>query len=186
MDEGENFKEAVDSAHTLWSPPSVSSELKRYFESPKCTDPNAESTDFWVVLAAIRAFVAQEGGGLLPLPGAIPDMTATTDLYLDLKRLYESKAEADVEAVCAHVKRILGGLQRDPSSISRDYVKLFCKNAMHVRVIHFPTIEEESKCFCATTKDTSSYIQSLLFSEDTAENAFVYSTCSVFVPSLAW
>lgn len=37
--------------------------------------------------------------GMLPLEGAIPDMTATTEAYLALQQCYRQKALADMEAV---------------------------------------------------------------------------------------
>ena len=42
-----------------------------------------------------------------PGQGSIPDMAATTDLYLQLQRIYREQAEADVSAVEAHLHKIL-------------------------------------------------------------------------------
>ena len=57
-----------------------------------------QTEPFWVLVAALRRYVEGEGRGLLPLEGSIPDMHASTQLYLDLQRLYRDKAEADVDA----------------------------------------------------------------------------------------
>jgi len=169
VDEGDNFKEAVDNAHYLWGGSSIPSELLEYFGSSSCT-PTVDSSDFWIVMAAVKAFV-DNGDGALPLPGSIPDMTATTDLYLDLKRLYERKADSDVARVEANVKEILVSLALDKNRISTEYIRLFCKNTSHLKVIKYPTIEEERQ---SITGSKSTYLKSLLLSEDTAENAFVY------------
>lgn len=40
-----------------------------------------------------------KGNGRLPLDGVIPDMTATTELYLEMQRIYQAQAAADREAV---------------------------------------------------------------------------------------
>ena len=38
-----------------------------------------------------------EGDGLLPLSGQIPDLTATTEQYVQLQQAYQAKARADLE-----------------------------------------------------------------------------------------
>ena len=173
-DEGENFREAVENAHYLWSPPGVPSEISRYFADPACEEITSASSHFWVCMAAVKDFVAERSGGALPLPGSIPDMTATTDLYLDLKRLYDSKAEEDCDWVFDRAIQILSRTPgADPSALGRDYVKGFCKNCAHVKVLRFPTVRQEQEGFLGGASQ-SSYLQSLLLSEDTAENAFVY------------
>ena len=171
VDEGENFKEAVDNAHYLWSPQSISSEVSMYLDRASEYLESDDVSDFWILAEALKRFV-QEGDGNLPLSGSIPDMTATTDLYLDLKRLYEKKAESDVAKMAAHVREILTDLRRDQSEIGIEYIRLFCKNSSHVKHLKYNTVEEEYKCFSSSK---SSYLQSLLFSEDTAENAFLYT-----------
>ena len=61
---------------------------------------------FWLMAAATYAFVQAEGGGLLPLIGTLPDMTADTQTYVTLQQLYAAQAAADVAAVQAHVREI--------------------------------------------------------------------------------
>lgn len=55
-------------------------------------------------------------------------------LYLRLSRVYREKAERDVAAVEAHVGAILQRLGREPGSISREAVRLYCKNARNLRL----------------------------------------------------
>ena len=78
---------------------------------------------------------------------------------------------ADVARVASHVKAILQELKRDQGEVSLEYIRLFCRNSNHVRVLKYISLEEEYKCF---SQSRSSYLQSLLYSENTAENAFVY------------
>ena len=66
---------------------------------------------------------------LLPLP--------TRSLYLQLQRLYYSRAERDMVAVEAHCHTILTRLGRDSESISRDTVKYYCKNARNLRLVRW-------------------------------------------------
>ena len=67
------------------------------------------------------------------MQGTLPDMHATTDLYLRLQRVYQAKAESDMTAVEIHLKAILKENAISNSSIARTDVKLFCKNARHLR-----------------------------------------------------
>ncbi len=52
VDEGENFKEAVENAHYVWSSAAsaVPSHLKQYFESESCCNLAADSPPFWVLV----------------------------------------------------------------------------------------------------------------------------------------
>ena len=44
---------------------------------------------------------------MMPLEGSIPDMTCTTEWYVELQRLYRDKADADADAVLLHARRFL-------------------------------------------------------------------------------
>jgi amyloid beta precursor protein binding protein 1 len=45
----------------------------------KSTEVNASSPDFWVMVAALKLYIAKEGQGEPPLDGAIPDMHSFTE-----------------------------------------------------------------------------------------------------------
>lgn len=57
--------------------------------------------------------------------------------YVSLQRIYQAKAESDCLAMEHRVKDILKRIGRDPNSISRAYIKTFCKNARKLRVSCF-------------------------------------------------
>ncbi|KIY97632.1 NEDD8-activating enzyme E1 regulatory subunit [Monoraphidium neglectum] len=77
MDE-ENVDEALKAAFHAWTQPSIPSEVRRILEDER-TEVGPSSDDFWVMAAALKEFVAQEGEGCLPLEGSIPDMATTTE-----------------------------------------------------------------------------------------------------------
>ena len=81
-----------------------------------------------------------EGQGALPVEGSIPDMTATTQLYLHLQRIYRAKADEHCAAVHAHAQELLRSLGRSTDEIGVDQVKLFCKNARALRAVRFRPI----------------------------------------------
>lgn len=67
------------------------------------------------------------------MQGSLPDMTATTALYLDLQRIYREQADRDIAAVTAHAHAILSSVNRTPRSISASNIKTFCKHARYLR-----------------------------------------------------
>jgi hypothetical protein len=84
---------------------------------------------FWVMAAATQSFVEQEGSGLLPVIGTIPDMTADTSTYVALQQLYAQQAATDLAAVQAHAREIAAAEGIAPDPVSTDELKRFCKNA---------------------------------------------------------
>ena len=84
---------------------------------------------FWLMAAATERFVANEGNGLLPLMGVIPDMTAGTGTYINLQQLYTQQASADVAAVQAHVREISAADGLSADTVTPEELKRFCKNA---------------------------------------------------------
>jgi NEDD8-activating enzyme E1 regulatory subunit len=57
--------------------------------------------------------------------------------YVSLQKIYQAKAESDFVAMEHRVKDILKRIGRNPDSISRAYIKTFCKNARKLRVSCF-------------------------------------------------
>jgi amyloid beta precursor protein binding protein 1 len=132
----ENFTEAIASAHKVWAPPSLKSEVKAIIEDEAATNITANTADFWVLAAALGRFINTEGAGQPPLEGSLPDMHATTQRYLDLQRIYKEKSEADIAAVTQHVAVLLKEKAgKDPSAIPAAEIKRFCRHARQLRVV---------------------------------------------------
>lgn len=54
--------------------------------------------------------------------------------YINLQKIYQAKAESDCLAMEHHVRSLLKKIGRDPESISKAYIKNFCKNARKLSV----------------------------------------------------
>ncbi|KAL0319856.1 UNVERIFIED_CONTAM: NEDD8-activating enzyme E1 regulatory subunit AXR1 [Sesamum radiatum] len=108
-----------------------------------CAEVNSVSSDFWVLVAALKEFIANEGGGEAPLEGSIPDMTSSTELYVNLQKIYQAKAEADFLVMEQRVRKILKQIGRDPDSISKATIKTFCRNARKLKVCRYRLMEDE-------------------------------------------
>jgi len=135
-DEEVNFQEALDNAYKAWMPYSIPDAVKTVLEL-NTTDAKS---DFWVVAKAVSQFV--KDCGKLPLAGTLPDMTATTDMYLKLQEIYAGRAGGDCAAINAHIasQQKAAGLD---AVVSPEYVQRFCRNAQYLEVFNFRTIEQE-------------------------------------------
>ncbi|KAK6134731.1 hypothetical protein DH2020_031533 [Rehmannia glutinosa] len=129
----DNYKEAIEASFKVFSPQGISPAIQQIIND-SCADVNSNSSDFWVLVAALKEFIANEGGGEAPLEGAIPDMTSSTELYVNLQKIYQAKAETDFLVMETYVRKILKKIGRDPTSISKSSIKSFCKNARKLKV----------------------------------------------------
>lgn len=165
----ENYVEAISNAHKMWATASIDQEVRRILADPAvCVTP--ESSDFWFLAAALKDFVDNEGCGRLPLEGSIPDMVATTELYLRLQRFYRERAEEDASAVEAHLHAHLVGQGRSTASITHATAKQFCKNSRNLRVVRYRLLADEvhgSRC-------RSEAVRAALNSEGSATDAALY------------
>lgn len=165
----ENVDEALKAAFHAWTKPSIPSDVRRILEDER-TQVGPSSDDFWVMAAALKAFVAQEGEGCLPLEGSLPDMTATTDLYLQLQRIYQAEAERHAAAVGAHCHRLLVAAGRPEGSIAPAAVRALCRNARSLRVVRYRTLAEE----VSPESARGSLLAEALAEEGAAANASLY------------
>ncbi|KAF7066835.1 hypothetical protein CFC21_072766 [Triticum aestivum] len=138
----DNYKEAVESSYKVSVTPGISDEIRQIIDDSS-SEVNFSSSDFWVLVASLKEFIANEGNGELPLEGTIPDMTSLTEYYVSLQKIYQAKAESDCLAIEHRVKSILKRIGRDPDSISRACIKTFCKNTRKLKVCRYRSMEEE-------------------------------------------
>lgn len=138
----DNYKEAIDSSFKVFAPRGISSELQQILNDSSA-EVDSSSSDFWVLVAALKDFIANEGSGEAPLEGSIPDMTSSTEQYVNLQNIYHAKAEADFLVIERLVRSTLKKIGRDSNSIPRPAIKSFCKNARKLKVCRYRLIEDE-------------------------------------------
>ena len=131
----ENYDEACATVLKSVAPPPVGSGFKDMVAMSSCTALTKDSANFWVVANAIKIFF--DTHGVLPLPGSLPDMKATSSDYIKLQTIYKSKARADVAEVTQQVRKTEASLSRT-NSIPDTEIEAFCKNASQVRVLTNP------------------------------------------------
>lgn len=130
----ENFDEAAAAVLKSLNPPSISSGLREIFEADNCTNLRSTSANFWIIANAIRNFHASHNG-VLPLPGALPDMKAQSSDYIQLQNIYKAKARSDLAEVTKTIRNSEQEVGRE-SSIEQAEIEAFCKGAQFVKLIH--------------------------------------------------
>ena len=129
----ENFDEAKANVLKSLNPPSISSGLHEVFDSEDCRNPTTDSAKFWIIANAIHKFYT-ENDGLLPLPGALPDMKAQSSDYIKLQNIYKAKARSDIAEVTSTIRKTETDLIRK-SPIEDKEIEAFCKGAQYVKLI---------------------------------------------------
>lgn len=135
----ENYEEAMGAVLKNLRPAEISSEANSVYNDIRCLNPGNDSEDFWIIAHAVKLFVdsPEQGAGMLPLSGAVPDMKAESKTYVSLQQCYRERAKRDAGLVYETVKHVLRDLQRKEDEIDYDTVALFCKHANFVRCVNF-------------------------------------------------
>ena len=80
---------------------------------------------------------------VMPLEGSIPDMTSTTEWYVEVQKLYREKADQDADAVFSFARDAARAAGASEDAVTRADARFFCKHASHARVARWRTIAEE-------------------------------------------
>lgn len=83
----ENFEEAVKAVNTSLLPTSIPSGIQSLLNEASTITPSPTTKPFWIMARALHEFVLSEGGGVLPVRGTIPDMTADSEKYIKIQNL---------------------------------------------------------------------------------------------------
>lgn len=133
----ENFTEAAAAVLKSLNPPSLPPGLRQVFEDSACHFREPESSNFWPIAAGIRDYYKLHDG-LLPLPGAIPDMKAQSADYVRLQNVYKQKARDDIAEIHSLIRIYR---PRGAPPIPEAEIEAFCKNAAHVKLIRGSPIQ---------------------------------------------
>ena len=136
----ENFEEAIQNVNRSVFKYQIPSSVQHVLEN---VQDYAEPSKYWILVRTLKEFVMNEGCGKLPLRGSIPDMTANSKMYIDLCRVYQTKAKEDLEAFKSHLRETLFSLGKPLSYISEEDIRLFCYNCKFLQDIRYRSIEDE-------------------------------------------
>ncbi|KRX06740.1 Molybdenum cofactor biosynthesis, MoeB [Pseudocohnilembus persalinus] len=128
LDQAENFQQAESFSYQAYIQPgdlptSVNGGLKTIFQHEKFQ--NGQES-FWFLARALKQFY--EKYGTLPVSSNLPDMESKTDLYQQLKKIFQQKFEEDLKLF----KEILGS-----TDISDDEIKLYIQHVCYLSVVDY-------------------------------------------------
>lgn len=135
----ENHDEALAAlAPHVWRPlqtPAVPPDVVALLDDTQCRSVTAHSSPFWLLVAALRAFVNE--AHVLPLTGALPDMKATSHGYVALQNVYVAKARSDLARFHELLEHILAaaGTTREAAALDDDTVRTFVRHAAHLKLV---------------------------------------------------
>ncbi|GHP10912.1 hypothetical protein PPROV_000964200 [Pycnococcus provasolii] len=122
--------------------------------APPASAAATAEENFWQLACAVSRFVDQaSGGGFLPLDGSLPDMTATTEMFLSLQNIYHAKAEADATAVASIALEVPRPRDRNHTAPpSAAACRHFCKHCRHINVLRWCRVSDELRNGISTVR----------------------------------
>ena len=139
----ENFDEAIANVNSLLVPTKIPSQVQEILDDDCCKNLSLQSSNFWILVRALSEFISNEGEGCLPLRGSIPDMMSSSDLYIALQRVYQAKANQDVESFTGHLIHLLSSIGKPENAIPEQEIKMFCRNSAFLYTVRTRSLSEE-------------------------------------------
>lgn len=137
----ENIDEALAAlGQHIWRPiangmhTKIPGEIDSLLKDDACSTISSKSSNFWLLVRALREFV-EKGDGTLPLPGSLPDMKAQSSTYVELQKLYKTKATQDVQQLQRYLEGILEQVGLPSNAISQDEIESFAKHTAYLKLI---------------------------------------------------
>ncbi|KAH9476223.1 NEDD8-activating enzyme E1 regulatory subunit [Psilocybe cubensis] len=149
----ENFEEAEAQAYRAWTKTVVPSETRALFDDAKVISPSSVEAPFYKLVRALKKFV--EGSGALPLTSTLPDMKASTSAYIDLQKLYKTRAEEEKEVFRGCLSEACGG---DIKAIGEDMIDAFVKNSHALKLLRgkrWAALDEDHEALVLATQTSS-------------------------------
>jgi amyloid beta precursor protein binding protein 1 len=131
-----NFQEAHSEAYLAYTPRELPLEVQELISAAQ-QDPSDKSK-WMVLLRALGEFMKTKQDP--PLHGSIPDMTSSTSWYVELQKIYQTKAKFDV----AYLKQLV--LSQDADScgtVTDEDIETFCKNVSSLHRLQTRSFAEE-------------------------------------------
>lgn len=139
----ENFEEAIKAVNSCFGSGRPTATNLKLFEDVGCNSITIHSDPFWYILRAVKDFMEEDGGGLLPVGGVVPDMTADTESFISLQKVYHTKAKEDMVNVFKRAQNNLTALKQNPFLINEKMVTIFCREMPNVWVYRGSKISDE-------------------------------------------
>jgi len=104
---------------------------------------NKQSSDYWILVRALRDFMEHEGAGFLPVSTNIPDITADSKSYVTLKNIYKVRANRDRDLIKKYAQKRLQEIGKSGDAISDEIIDRFVKNCRDLKVVRTRSVKQE-------------------------------------------
>ena len=93
-----------------------------------------QSSNFWLMVRALKEFQSRSPTASLPLTGSLPDMKATSATYVKLQNVYRAKAEEDKQEFASILQAVVkeAGVV---GLIPEDEITAFVKHAGYLKLV---------------------------------------------------
>jgi NEDD8-activating enzyme E1 regulatory subunit len=152
MDKELNFQEAMENAYLAYTERTADwmEELLSGGSGGGDDDDLDPSSTLALLLGALQKFMVAHDGRP-PLNGSIPDMTASTDIYVKLQTIYRDQAARDLQEIKSYLPQPLPSMSDGDEDVaptatvivSDDDVTSFCSNVYAISRLQTRTLIEE-------------------------------------------
>lgn len=139
----ENLEEGLKLVYHCFAKPELPPNLQSLFADSKTLKADAGSETKWILAKSLKDFYSQHGE--LPLNGTIPDMTSTTDLFVQVQQCYNEQSKLDYNEFSSLVDANLKvcGKSDFAQAIPEEERQIFCKFASSQLCLRFRTLRDE-------------------------------------------
>mmetsp|Transcript_7107 Transcript_7107/g.9624 ORF Transcript_7107/g.9624 Transcript_7107/m.9624 type:complete len:618 (-) Transcript_7107:92-1945(-) len=184
-----NFEEACKDAYLAYTKKEIPFEVQALLDDisknnvsdlfDDTSDGKKKRVDnvkFDVLIFALSKFL-KENNGQPPIHGSIPDMTASTDIFIKLQEAYKTKASEDVQSMQTIIDSIVEQYRSSSSDakadsipkISNEDIALFCKNVFNLQLLKTRPFHEEylsQTRFMSSSKDDANEVMETNIDEE--------------------
>ncbi|CAF0998318.1 unnamed protein product [Rotaria magnacalcarata] len=145
----ENFDEAKRVIPSRLVNTTIPSTINNLFQDRSCLELSNQSHMFWFIINAMKLFTQNEGQGLLPVRGEVPDMVTNTNSYVKLVEIYQEQAKKDCETIHNYLIDLLkqhnrfSTMSSNEAATLHELVHIYCKNATFLNVMRTASITNE-------------------------------------------
>jgi len=187
-----NFEEAMSNAYLAYTERSLDLDrlaslrdtLNGLLAKSSSSSSTAPLQKFSAMLHALDSFMKQHDNEA-PLHGTIPDMTASTDWYVELQRAYHEQAAKDLEELRGYLPSTSSG---QVVELSTEELTTFCQNVHAMELFQTRTIVEEMTGTNVTPELQEEWMMATMDPYEEAEHTPIlwwigFRACQVFYES---
>lgn len=135
-----NFQEAVKNCYLAYAERELDIEQLVELQQKAAASNEFLCQKFSVLVQALQMFLDKHKRP--PLNGTIPDMTASTELYVSLQRVYKDQADQDLSELKGFLVHALASFPA-AATVTDEELSIFSQNIYNLDLLQMRTVAEE-------------------------------------------